>query len=401
MLRLAGVLLSCAASAQVSFRDDFEVPVVVQAGNNWEQLFRDHLADTVSVSPLAAHTGDAGLHIVNALSSNAGAGSIGLMRFFSGTGAQHLRAWFRASAVTAATGYDSVAFISRSSSFFTACQLYFHAAARGWRVAAFSETNQTTLRDSDGGVVPLGQWLLVELVATGMGTANGRCRAWVDGVLIADVTGIDWSTVQFRDLSLGPVNTELGNETVYDYDGFGAAAQAMASRLQVSLPVPMAVGQCTRFTVGLRSSEGGGVMATEDVPVALATSGPLTLASDPQCAVPVAGAVIPAGVDSVALYCLASQATDAGAVRATHPDLLDGVKGVSALETPDAGVPDAGARDGGEADAGGADAGASPPQRELAAGCGCGASPFGLLAAAALLGALRGLTARSGRRRRR
>lgn len=383
---LAATWVVVVALGQVTFRDDFEPgsTFLINSGGQWDFVHVDHPAvDSIAISAAAKHSGDAGLLVVNAASGGMSS-NIGLQRLFSGSAEPYIRVWFRPASVTAASGYDSVLFLARSNNFFTACQIIWSAIGQSWRTLAFDRLNAARLKDFDAGTAAVGDWHLVEIAGFGMGTANGRCRMWVDGALLDDYSGIDWTGLTWRDLAIGPVNANQNNDVVYHLDGFAAAATILPSRLFVTPSGPVTAGQCT--SIGIATVTSDGALAKTPVPLRLQLGFPGQVFSNPACTITTVSADIVADTSGAAVWV---SSADGGLFTASHPDLLPGSAVVTVASPPDAGppdagmpdagLPDAGPRDAGQLDAGTPDAGATLEPRTYQAGCGCSSRPLSLL----------------------
>ncbi|MBX7100132.1 MAG: hypothetical protein K1X89_20625 [Myxococcaceae bacterium] len=227
-LLLAGGL---ARGQPATFSDAFESPSLLQSqmpAGQWDALVQDDGKDSLAVAAAAARAGAQGLRMSNEV--GVASSRLALERFLSGTGVQSVRFWFRIAAMDpGGSGYESVIFVTRSSSFFTACQLLVETSARAFRAMGFDQNNTATIVDLPPGTVTVGRWYFVELEASGMGSSTGRCRVRVDGVDFLDHVE-DWSSVTFKGIGLGPENSGATKRIVFDFDDF----EALASRLPAS-----------------------------------------------------------------------------------------------------------------------------------------------------------------------
>ncbi len=237
-------------------------------------------------------------------------------------------------------------------------------------------------QQSDAGVLPTGSWVLLEVDYLGAQTTDGGVRLRVNGSTVAEVAHADIQNpaLACAGLSVGTFYNQDGRgRFVFDWDDLRFGATPHGQSLQVQVPGPVTVGQCTPLQISLRDAAGALRGAPYNASLAV-VGAPLFSESGCQTA---ARPVLARGVDSLALFTRFDSVVPV-AVVVSHPDFLPGSAQVAPLAVsvdagaPDAGSADAGALDGGALDAGRVDAGpvdAGPTTARYEVGCGCAGAP--------------------------
>lgn len=329
------------------FADDAETGTLLDSETppgRWTQ----RSAPTVNallVTGAAAHRGSFGVRHEDT-SAGAGGGNEGAVEVRSAglTGDVHLRFWFR---VVALNGSGEVVFAHIRSPADSLTALAFQAETGAFREGGFDRTgafSQILLNRS----VDLGVWHLMEVAALGVGTANGTAKTWMDGVPLGTRSGLDWSTLEAEELSIGE---PWGNPRTFtgtmDFDDVRAGRTAPASTLVVTAPAASSAGTCIPVTVSLRSSDGALAPAPYPMDAALTAAGVSgQFYAETTCATPIAQVTLVTGADGRQIGFLPSSGGDATLV-ASHPDFLSAPGGTVVGTAPDAGPADGGSDDGG------------------------------------------------------
>lgn len=254
------------------------------------------------------------------------------------------------------------------------------------------------LTPGDGGM-PVGDWHLLELQASGVGTADAGRRLWLDGQLVVEDRGLDFSggRLAVARLAIGePYAQDRKWQGTIDFDDVRSAAVPLATSLRLGTASGM-VGGCVPVDLELVSSQRGGPVAATEAFDVTVDAGAVVF-SDPACTA--AGPLVPFAVGqsrktfsirpTATMTDVHASAADFLAARASYaftpaidaglPDAGTPDAGVLDAGTPDAGVLDAGMTDAGAPDAGGADAGAPDagvPDEPARLGVGCACSSAG------------------------
>jgi hypothetical protein len=186
------------------------------------------------------------------------------------------------------------------------------------------DATPTFLNDITSLSLVVGQWYLVEMGASGFGTANGNRTVWVDGALIHDRSPINWTGVAVTIFDLGlPNSNESEFVGVLDFDDARTSLTAPASTLKVAAPTGAGTGDCVPVGVSLVTSSGVTADAPYDVVVSLASGGEGAFYSNVGCTSTATTATIATGASSVTAYFKSpNQATVL--LSASHLDFLGG-----------------------------------------------------------------------------
>jgi hypothetical protein len=222
-------------------------------------------------------------------------------------------------------------------------------------VGGFAADANYLLTEGDGGLW-VGDWHLLELQARGVGTSDAGRRLWLDGQLLVDDRGVDFSggRLSVARLAIGePYAQDRAWQGLIDFDDIRSAAIPLATSLRL-VPTSGTVGDCVPIGVELVSSQTGGpVAATQGFTVAL-DAGSLVF-SDSTCTFQDSFVPFSVGQSRATFSVIPASTTDV--IQASALDFLGTIASYSFTPLPDAGVPDAGVPDAGVLDAGVVDAG--------------------------------------------
>lgn len=442
-LVFVALLVSGAANAQATYRDDFEGTLTRfdSPPGVWDFIGLRYPMQSVVTDAAAFRRGTRGLRTIDAHRDAGVDSQVVLGRNLTGMGSQYARAWWRVTASSSVDSRLSFLMVQGSTTIGTLGELKWNPLAEQVRLVCFDRLSTFFLPGTSLPVPLDGGFHLVELAVQNVGSGGATCAWAFDGQERARQV-IDLFNVQLGNVLVGPVYGETEWTGVMDYDDFAASSMPMASRLEVT-PAVVRVGRCENLVAQARSSfsnlpaplssqtrlvvrlDGGTLFADSTCSTSLGTSTAYVLpaASTGRDLQVRADSVAPFVVELVADDLVPSTqlvlvipddagidggALDAGSADAGQPDA-----GGPDAGSADAGQPDAGEVDAGEVDAGGtladggaidagpgdagsavdagaldagvADAGTEPLGRgEYLVGCGC-SSEGGLLVICALL----------------
>jgi uncharacterized protein (TIGR03382 family) len=369
-----GAALLAIALAQVQFYDDFEDPAL---SPGWTVVVNTPEADSgwLVLDGGGRPTDPRSLRFFDGTRGTGTANFESLRYAFDGGTSQYLRAWVR---VAGDGGNIGIMQLNVTGSpIATICDMELNGAGN----VLSSAYNNAGAGTASSPAVNLAQggWGILELQAEGIGTANGRCLAWTDGVLLLDA-GVNLSGLDDRDVTLGEPFGARAFAGTLDFDDVAVAPLRPSTAVVWSGPNTLVTGQCTHFGISLYDpAELATTVRMGPTSGTLTFTGaPVIFGQSPTCPTAVTQFTVPAGSSSTDVYVMA---VDAGVtvLRANPATEIPGSYAVLAVIGMDAGTDaeiDAGT-DGGE-DAGtdaGADAGTPPPEMSLGLGCGCQDSP--------------------------
>ncbi len=416
-------LLPTSAMAQVQFFDDFERTDSSDLGQ-WTALINPQPGQ-MSYAPMAAKVGNRGLRFVD---DRTGAGeglNISLVKEITpvlSPQSQYIRAWIR---LTSVTGSGRMVLLKIEHQSFVATEVFLQPDLSLQYLVWQKDGMQRDVIGATAvaGVLPLGQWILLELGAVNLGTANGIAWASIDGQEVMRKS-INWTNLYVKDVIAGLNYGANELLATIDYDAFAATAAPPPTRILTQLTSSTAqAGACVAVQFVLQAAfDQSAQPAFHPTLTRVDLSGSATgaLFSDAQCTQAAAGApTIATGQTSSTIYVrpvtagtLTISPVDADfltvpaalTITPDDPQLPDSGPADSGL--PDAGVKagDAGdttTSDGSVTDAGTGDPGVPEPQmpqnaglpkdglppasilsaRNYAIGCGCshGAVQFGVV----------------------
>ena len=289
--------------------------------------------NTLEVAGAAAHRGAGGLRFTDR-NAGAGAGEEGAAVRSTGQLAGerfYLRTWLR---VSESNGQGSPTVLAlhalglEPSSILELFPLFPSAelALGGWTATGASPLLMTQVR-----LVP-GAWMLVEVLATGLGSAAAERTLHVDGTRAGHQTGLDWRGARVDELRLGePWSGNRAFTGALDFDDVRWAAEPLASTLQLSgVPSVLPVGACVAARGSLVDSMEGRARAAPYPVVATLSAEGAGLYLDARCERPAAALTIPRGAEAVLFY-LRSSAPAPLRVTLSHVDFLPGAREGEAL----------------------------------------------------------------------
>lgn len=330
---IATVLSSGAAfgGAAELFQDDFETGTLLYnasppgAWSNVESAAGGQT--TVAVVSAAAHRGSYGLrHSDNDASTGAGE-QTGVTYFHAPVrGAYHLRAWVRITGTSAEGTITPITIMARPTGTVLAEMIY-SRTTRLLSVASRTGANADYVIAAGARAVEDGQWVLIELALSGIGTAQGRAELRVNGVLDGVLEGLSWSDLRYEAsrIYVGQIWSDDRRFTgTTDFDDVRLSSIAPASHLRV-VAAPMAPSGCAELQVTLADSAArAAAPAPYRTEVELDSSPAGTFFPTADCAGPAAQFIAIAEDASAAAVWFRPAAGAPSTVHARHPDFLPG-----------------------------------------------------------------------------
>lgn len=172
------------------------------------------------------------------------------------------------------------------------------------------------------------RWYLIEYEVTGLGTATGAVRGYIDGTLKTQLA-LNYTGVPGLNMALGePWSYDRRFVGRFNFDDFRADTAPQASRFVLTPTPPTSpatAGSCIPVALTLASSSGGvPANAPYGLNVALSATGVAGVYfSDAACTTPAVSATLQAGDPGATVY-FRPDATGIVALKADHPDLLSG-----------------------------------------------------------------------------
>jgi hypothetical protein len=176
-------------------------------------------------------------------------------------------------------------------------------------------------------VLDAGVWHLLEVYVTGLGSADGGARLYVDGAPIEQLGAIDWTGVSFNSTFLSQSWGTASWLGTVDYDDVRMSTAPPASTLSIAVftapdaGAAAATSLCLPLIISLRSSSGAAASAPYDLDVALRVDGGPAVVVAPDCSTPVTTVHFDAG-DGMAGANLVASAAGSVQLLADHPDFL-------------------------------------------------------------------------------
>jgi hypothetical protein len=319
--------------------DDFETGTVLDSEvppGKWDTLFSYIPGNTLEASTSAAHRGTYGLlsnDTTSTASSNTFLGNTGPQVT---TGNHYYRFWFQLHTASAYTGNISIATIYDPFLPHLA-ELYMSSTASN-RTGINGKINGGSFFGAGTGMsLSVGTWYLIEIGLTGVGTASGNRKFWVNGVLQHNSPVLDWSAQQLYRIQLGNIWSANGDyQGEYYFDDVRSDSVPHASQLAVTInPGTHNIGQCNPVTVSLLDSFSAPTAAPYAFNADLAVSGVTgSYYSNDTCSSSTSAAAFSGGASSVQAYFKASTAGTA-TLTASYLDFVDGSTTMS-VSTPTA-----------------------------------------------------------------
>jgi MYXO-CTERM domain-containing protein len=354
LLLVSSLFGSRQAAAQIEFFDDFERSNASDLGQ-WTMV-EDPLGLEMSYTPLAAKVGARGVRFVDT-KMGAGQGlNINLFKRITPVLATHnqfIRAWIR---LTSLNNAGQLVLLKIQHQSYVAHEMYL-LADRTLRFNTWEKDQSQQNVDTATRVnipQPLGQWILFELGAVNMGTANATAWASIDGQEVMRIA-VNWTNLYARDVVAGMHYGTYDIVGTVDFDAFAATANPPPTRLVTQIPSGSAqVGACVPVRFQLQAAyDNSAQPAFHSTITRVDLVGSATGAwfSDAQCSQPAASTPsILTGQRFTTRY-LKPATPGALAIAAVDPDFLSA--SADLVVTPaDPPVPDAGAVDAGLPDSG-------------------------------------------------
>jgi hypothetical protein len=176
---------------------------------------------------------------------------------------------------------------------------------------------------TSSGNVNLGAYHRVDLVLTGVGTAQGARTFFLDGVQEGSSAGLNWTGASYSEVALGILRTSTSDDQGFAFDEVRISPTPLAASLRLSAPAgPYQRGQCLPVALEVRNQLGASMPAPVDVAATLTvTAGSASLFSDPGCTTTITTATVTSGSLSSLLYVRPDSVADVG-LTASHPIYL-------------------------------------------------------------------------------
>lgn len=332
LLALAALTLTLAsAPAEAAlFADDFETGTLVAtdtpAGKWTSTIFNASCPSpgscTLAATAAAARRGGFGFELVDNATPTGGGTQAEIRAGLAPQTTLFGRFWFRAAASNGSGSVVLAQIIAGSGN--AALDLKLGLANNTLAVGGF-DTTGTYREESTQFVVDLNGWHLMEFQVSGLGTASGALRGWVDGTLRVQLTGVDLSSLQSDDLRFGePFSDDRRFAGRLHFDDFRLDNVPQASKWALTGPVlPPPVGSCVPFSATLQNSLNGAPAAAPYPVVASLTNTGATgsFFSDSGCTAPTTTLTIGAGGQAAVVY-FKPTATGIASLSVAHLDFL-------------------------------------------------------------------------------
>ncbi|MGQ0506703.1 MAG: hypothetical protein ACT4TC_15430 [Myxococcaceae bacterium] len=314
-------LVSRPAQAQtVLFFDDYESGTFRTSDappGKWDNVENATATATATLSAAAAHRGTFGVRFAKT-GPGASSPSVALVHaHVSRTGSQYGRAWVRL-VQTSTDNFFLTWFFGAGYSCSGEIELNGSATrlnSNGWASSVYAGVEAP---------VPLmvGSWFLLEWGLTGIGTSNGRRQAWINGVLGADLGGLNFSGADVNQLKVGFPWSDLPTLATVDFDDVRVSSSPPVSGVALTVASAAAAEQCVPVTVTLRDSSGVAALAPYSLLLAAQVTGvTASLFTDGNCGAPGNTWTVPAGQNQGNFSFRPGSNGDAQII-ASHPDLL-------------------------------------------------------------------------------
>ncbi|MGQ0507031.1 MAG: PKD domain-containing protein, partial [Myxococcaceae bacterium] len=310
--------------------DDFESTGLLTTDNpagEWSQFGTIQSGNSVTSSAAAAHRGARGLRMID---TNGGSGALveGEMNFLAGgvTGNVYARHWFR---ITSSNNLGVFLFSGLSYPGPTPNVLSMRIVNPGGALSVETQSQTGgTVQNSTPASLSLGTWYLVEYAMLGMGTASGTARVWLNGVPVANITGLNWNGWAVDRVKTGQFfSSDRRYVGDLDYDDWRTSPNPLASTVAVATAGagPYTQADCVPLTVSLRDSGSAALApAPYAVSVGLSSSvGTDVFHSDSGCSAAVTSVTVPTGSNSATVY-LKPGTTGSRTLSVQYTDFLPG-----------------------------------------------------------------------------
>jgi uncharacterized protein (TIGR03382 family) len=334
------------------FADDFEQGALLGPTSPWSTM-RLVPGNTFAADPAAAHRGQFGARLVDAVTVGAARGE-GVLETAQQrlNGDVYLRFWARASLTGTDTVYLCTIISERSLDW---AELELRLPAQELMLAGYeSDAGFHQLKSS---VQPaVSEWHLYEIAVQSAGTRRAGRSLWVDGTLSAQETELDQSNGDIGAIDVGETWADVrAAQGTLDFDDVRISLAPPASRLAVDAAADAGASECLPVKLSLLDSSGKPAFAPYDVVVELSANPAAAFFIDSTCRGSTRSAIVSTDQPRTTAYVQPLQGGEL-TLTAQHPDFLAGSATLSV----------------------------SPP-RSLTAGCGCGSNTTQAALAAVML----------------
>jgi hypothetical protein len=288
-----------------TLQDDFEGRGLLKPEGVWDRFILAN-GNSVQAVPEAAHRGDAGLRAIDVDTNETNFPSA-LNSTAASTSDRAARFWVR---VVATNGLSDVGLIKSEEPTFSDGQWEVDFDGRGRVRAGVWEVGNFQFGYSDAGVLPMGEWKLLEAVYRGAGTRDASFEVFVDGTRAVAIEHYDGRLASGA-ISLGVFfENDRATTATVDIDDVRFSTHPNGTRLEVE--ALRSAGGCAEYEVRLVDVFGASAAAPYDV--AFTGSVPTFATSDCSGAAP----VLARGATRVRAFAR----TEGGALAVAHPDFL-------------------------------------------------------------------------------
>lgn len=299
---LLGLVVPMAAGAvALPFRDGFETGDI----SAWEKTWLPAPENTLAAAPEAAKVGAFGLRLVDLDASAGPQGQNAVHIDFDSTfDALGVRTWIR---MLDPAGQGSLTVISAPSGSGQAMlSVVVDVPSGAVSLASVGATTPFTEKPT-GTSLQVGQWHLIEMLASGIGTATGQVRLWIDGEPRASFAGQEWSAMRPVGLNLGAHWSGGASTSIVDFDEVEVATKLPASRLRLlASATTFEADACTPLELQVATSNGTSTTgASTELAVQLTTTGSssgATFFSTAECAAPIDTLLLPPSTQTAPLF---------------------------------------------------------------------------------------------------
>jgi hypothetical protein len=300
------------------FSDGFETSALESPAGMWSTVDESPLT-TFSPVAAAAHRGLQGVELndTNGASGARTEAALVYSHAAVGSGGYHLRAWFR---IRTSNDLGFFKFLQIATSTNSAADALVALPSGNVRLAGFDGTGDYAEVPTGARLVP-GQWHLLELSVSGIGTSGGSRSLAVDGVKFSvplNLTGLSIVQVHLGE----PFSGDARFVGRLDFDDVRASIEPPPTRLQLTLPPEIQQETCAELVVSLLDLDNTAAEAPQAMEVTLAWAGVTgTLFSDARCETPASAVPLRPGSNAATAWVRFSQSGE-GNVTASHPDVL-------------------------------------------------------------------------------
>jgi hypothetical protein len=196
----------------------------------------------------------------------------------------------------------------------------FQVPSGALQVGGYARTGLFRITPIDAGLVR-GQWHLVELATTGIGTTDGGRLLFLDGQSAGGITGLDFTTFDADAISIGEnYSSPVSTTGALDFDDVAVSSAPNATWLSLSVQALADARACVPVDVALSDVNGAPARAPYDVVTSIAGAGATPFLDD-RCVNEAAGVTVPRGSSSAVGWVSVPAAGDY-VLTALHRDFL-------------------------------------------------------------------------------